>query len=419
MTKKKPSKKEIVGALKSEFGIEVDKLDDEIYTKALNNWEQLSLRTIASRCRFYLTGADRDSQKESVEIEGIFMGSRDLVTEKKPLGKNKVQILSFLQKGEDGRFRVFSDPSTPTHFKGFKKDVFGKLVEGKLLISSNDKGTFCTPKDVVVVDDKFELDTSQIEVLDTQGVYDLPEFKECAVIAEISSMWQLRVPEWEADNQEDEDYPVMLKGSPIFQIYCKAEDNEPILRATIHPINLGRPIIAMEDFEVLWKEDADMEEELSPSFSGRKVILIGQKRKNSSYEDREYVDFDINAVLEISGDPVVVKAKAEAVPGKEKSKKKDKIAEKAAKKAKQDKIRQDKVAESVEALRDEATPTIVRSMHDEKFFKGVSDEDLQEMIKDEWNKLGINLTEKEEPGDNPEPEEDLKTPKEEDLFGED
>jgi len=53
MTKKKPTKKEIVGALKSEFGIEVDKLDDETYEKALNNWEQLGLRTIASRCRFY------------------------------------------------------------------------------------------------------------------------------------------------------------------------------------------------------------------------------------------------------------------------------------------------------------------------------------------------------------------------------
>lgn len=419
MTKKKPTKKEIVGALKSEFGIEVDKLEDEIYEKALNNWEQLSLRTIASRCRFYLTGADRDSQKESIEIEGVFIGSRDLVTEKKPLGKNKVQILSFLQKGEDGRFRVFSEPSSPTHFKGFKKDVFGKLIEGKLLISSNDKGTFCTPKDIVVTDDQFQLDTSEIEVLDTQGVYDLPEFRECAVLAEISSMWQLRVPEWEADKYEDEDYPVMIKDSPVFQIYCKAGDDEPILRASIHPTNLGRPVVSIEDFDALWKEDADMEEELSPSFSGRKVILIGQKRKNSNYEDREYVDFDINAVLEVSGDPVVVKAQAESVPGKGAAKKKDKAAEKAAKKAKQQEVRQNKVAESVEALREEATPTIVRGMHDEKFFKGVSDEELQAMIQEEWKKQEINVPAEVEPGDNPEPEEDPETPKEEDLFGED
>ena len=416
MTKKKPTKKEIVGALKSEFGIEVDKLEDETYEKALNNWEQLSLRTIASRCRFYLTGADKDSQKESIEIEGVFIGSRDLVTEKKPLGRNKVQILSFLQKGEDGKFRVFSEPSSPTHFKGFKKDVFGKLVAGKFLISANDKGTFCTPKDIVVIDDQFQLDTSMIEVLDTQGVYDLPEYKECAVLAEISSMWQLRVPEWEADKYDDEDYPAVIKDSPVFQIYCKAEDDEPILRASIHPVNLGRPVVVMEDFDVLWKEGADMEEELSPSFSGRRVILIGQKRKNSTYEDREYVDFDINAVLEVSGDPVVVKAQAEKVPGK--TQKKDKTAAKAAKSAKQQEVRQSKVAESVEALRDEATPTIVRSMHDEKFFKGVPDEDLQDMIQEEWTKLGINIPEGVESGDNPEPEEGLDEPKEEDLFGE-
>lgn len=417
MTKKKPTKKAIVDALKSEFGIEVDKLEDETYEKALNNWEQLSLRTVASRCRFYLTGADKDSQKESIEIEGVFIGSRDLVTEKKPLGRNKVQLLSFLQKGEDGRFRVFSEPSTPTHFKGFKKDVFGKLVAGKFLMSSNDKGTFCTPKDIVVTDDQFQLDTSKIEVLDVQGVYDLPEYKECAVLVEISSMWQLRVPEWEADKYDDEDYPAVIKDSPVFQIYCKAEDDEPILRASIHPVNLGRPVVVMEDFDVLWKEGADMEEELSPSFSGRRVILIGQKRKNSTYEDRDYVDFDINAVLEVSGDPVVVKAQAEKVPGK--TKKKDKTAAKAAKSAKQQEVRQSKVAESVEALRDEATPTIVRSMHDEKFFKGVSDEDLQDMIQEEWTKLGINIPEGVEPGDNPEPEDGLEEPKEEDLFGED
>ena len=196
MTKKKPTKKEIVKALQTEFGLEIDKLEDEIYEKALNNWEQLSLRTIASRCRFYLTGADKDAQKETIEIEGVFLGSRDLVTEKKPLGKNKVQLLTLLLKGEDDRYRVFADPSTPTHFKGFKKDVFGKLISGKLLLSSNDKGTFCTPKDIVVIDDKFTLDTSKIEVLDVQGVYDLPEYKECAVLIEISSMWQLRVPEW-------------------------------------------------------------------------------------------------------------------------------------------------------------------------------------------------------------------------------
>lgn len=417
MTKKKPTKKEIVKALQTEFGLEIDKLEDEIYEKALNNWEQLSLRTIASRCRFYLTGADKDAQKETIEIEGVFLGSRDLVTEKKPLGKNKVQLLTLLLKGEDDRYRVFADPSTPTHFKGFKKDVFGKLISGKLLLSSNDKGTFCTPKDIVVIDDKFTLDTSKIEVLDVQGVYDLPEYKECAVLIEISSMWQLRVPEWEADKWEDEDYPVMVREKPVFQMYCKAEDDEPILRASLHPTHLGKPVIALEDFDVLWKEGAEMEEELSPSFSGRQVILIGQKRKNSSYEDREYVDFDINAVIEVSGEPIVVKAQAEAVPGKEK--KKDKNAKKEAKTAKQREVRQTKVAESVEALREEATPTIVRSMHDEKFFKGVSDEDLQDMIQEEWTKLGINIPEGVEPGDNPQPKEGLEPPKEEDLFGED
>lgn len=393
MTAKKPTKKEIVSALKSEFGLTVDKLEDEVYTKAINNWEQVSIRTVASRCRFYLTGSDRDAQKETVDIEGVFMGSRDLVNEKKPLGKNKVQILTFLQKGVDGIFRVFSDPSTPTHFKGFKKDQFGKLVTGKIMMSTNDKGTFCTPKDVAVTDENFTLDTSMIEVLDTQGVYNLPEYTECAVAVEISSIWPLRVPEWEADKYDEEDYLPVVKDNPVFQIYCTAEEDEPILRASIHPVHLGRPVVIMQDFDVLWKEEADMEEELSPSFSGRKVILLGQKRKNSEYEDREYIDFDINAIIEIGKEPVTVKPEAEKKPGE--SKKKDTKAKKDAKNAEKDKIREAKIAESVEALREEATGIIVRSMHDEKFFKGVSEEDMEAMVVAEQEKQGV-ITSKEE-----------------------
>lgn len=407
LTKKKPTKKEIIAALKKEFGLAVEKMEDEVYAKAINGWENLSLRTIASRCRFYITGADRDAQKEAIEVEGVFLGSRDLVTEKRPLGKNKVQLLSFLIKGKDGMLRMFSEPSTPTHFKGFKKDLFGKLVSGKMLLSTKDERTFCQPKDMVVIDDKFSLDTSEIEVLDVQGVHDLPEYTECAVEVEINSLWQLRVPEWEIENQEDEDYPVMVKGHPVFQIYCKAEEDTPILRASLHPVHLGKPVILMEDFDVLWKEGADMEEDLSPSFSGRKVILLGQKRKNSTYEEREYVDFDLNAIIEISGKPVVVEAKAEVIPGKAKPAKEEK---KAAKKAKQQEVRQEKVAESVEALREEASATIVRSMHDEKFFKGVTDEELQEMITEEQEKLGItgaSEPETETPSEEPVKEEDL------------
>ncbi|MCK5013793.1 MAG: hypothetical protein KAS66_08225 [Candidatus Omnitrophica bacterium] len=431
MTTKKPTKKEILASLKSEFGLDVPKLEDEVYLKALNDWEQLSIRTIASRCRFYLTGADRDAEKESIDISGVFLGSRDLVTAKKPLGKNKVQLLTFLMKGEDDRLRVFSEPSTPTHFKGFKKEVFGKLIEGKMLMTGKDDRTFCTPKDVVVTDPEFTLDTSQIEVLDVQGVYDLPEYRECAVLVEINSIWPLRIPEWEADNWEDEDYPAVVKETPVFQIYAKAEEDAPILRASLHPVHIGRPIIQMEDFDVLWQEGTDIEDELSPSFSGRKVILFGQKRTNSSYEDREYVEFDLNAVIEVTEEPIVVKPAAETIPGKSKDKgdKEAKKVKKAEKEAKKVAVRVAKVAESVEALREEATPTIVRSMHDEKFFKDVEDNHLQAMIDEEMRELGIEpVADVEEESDKSEevPEEETEeTTKDEkpaeeteDVFGE-
>lgn len=390
---KKPTKAALIKELASTFGLTVDKIEDEIYEKAIAGYDRgLKIRTMAARCRFHIVGGERDADKEKIPMTGIFVGSRDLATEKKPLGKNKVHILSFLAQGEDGSLELMTEPAVPTHFKGFKKDNFGSLIEADFVISKGEDRAFATPSNVVVVEKHPAIDTSKIKVLTAPQVFALEDYTECAVVGTISSLYQLRVPEWEAEKYDEEDYPVIVNGNPVFQVYMEREEDDPILRAAVNPTHLGRPFIAVDDFEEVWVEGADMEEELAPSFSGRKVILIGQKRTNSEYDEKDYVDFNINGILEVTGEPIVAATPKQA---KKQSGSTGKTTDKdaaAAKAVKKQKVRQKLVTESVTALRDETTPEVVRNMHDEKYFKGVSDEELQEMIDAEFKKQDITTT---------------------------
>lgn len=400
---KKPTKAALIKELSSTFGLEVDKIEDEVYEKAIKGYDRgLKIRTMAARCRFHIVGGARDADKEKINMRGIFVGSRDLTTEKKPLGKNKVQILSFLREGEDGSLELMTDPSVPTHFKGFKKDNFGALIESDFVITKDSDRTFATPGNVVAIDKNYAIDTSKINVITVPQAFALEDYTECAIVGTVSGIYQLRVPEWDSDKYDDEDFPIIVNGNPVCQLYLEREDEEPILRASISPTNIARPFIAVDDFEEIWIEGADAEEDLAPSFSGRKVILIGQKRKNSEYDGKDYIDFNINGIIEVTGEPIVSTKAVKASKSKPTTDKPaDKDAAKA-KKAKQMKVRTKLVGESVTALREETTVEVVKNMHDEKYFKNVSDEAIQEMITQEFEKQDISV----EPEPEPEPEQE-------------
>ena len=379
MTKKieKPTKKEILAELKKSFSLDLklEELTDEVYEKVIKGYDSgLGLRTMASRVRFHLTVEDRSAGKEKVAVEGYFVGSRDLVTPKKPLGKNKVQLLSFLKKGTDGHLRLFTEPANPTHFKGFKKDVFGKPITADMVISEGDKGHFATPGNIAVIENAVGVDPEKIEVMSVEEVYELEDYTNCAVVAKISSIWPLRIPAWEAEKWDEEDYPLFVNKNPVFQLYMTIEEDDgPVLRGNLHPTHISKPYIQIEDFEYIFCDGADIEDEINPSVAGRKVILIGQKRSNSEYNDKSYVDFDINGIIEITGTPLVTEAPKKSGKPQTKPAKEDSDAVKT-------KVRQAKVAETVTALREHATVDTVKTMHDEKFFKGVSDEAIQKMV---------------------------------------
>lgn len=403
-TIKKPTKAALIKELASTFSLKVDEIDDDIYEMAIKGYDRgLKIRTMAARCRFHIVGGARDADKEKITMRGVFVGSRDLTTEKKPLGKNKVQILSFLREGENGSLELMTDPSVPTHFKGFKKDKFGALIESDFVITRDSDRTFTTPGNVVVVDNSYAIDTSKISVITTQQAFALEDYSECAIVGSISGIYPLRVPEWDADKYDDEDFPVIVNGSPVCQIYLEREEDEPILRASISPTHIGKPFIAIDDFDEVWVEGADIEDDLAPSFSGRKVILIGQKRKNSEYDGKDYIDFSINAIIEVTGEPIVSTTPSKTVKAKAGSDKKEDTDK--AKKGKQEKVRTRLVEESVTALREETTVEVVKNMHDEKYFKNVSDEDIQKMIDKEFKKQNI-AAEPDAPAEDPEVKKD-------------
>lgn len=394
----KPTKKELVKALKDFHGLEVktSEIDNDMFKKATKGWDRgLHLKTMAGRLRFEIAGGQRDANKERVPVSGVFVGSRDFVSQKKPLGKNKTQLLSFLKENDDGTLELFTDPNSPSHFKGFDKNVFGKKVSCEMLLTVNDTVTYVSPHDIEVVDEDYVIDTGLVKAYDPETFHDMDEYTPGAVLAEITSIWPLRVPNWEQDKWDDEDYPLIIKDSPVFQMYLKPigadEDNDLIIRANVNPVNLARPFIQIDDWDILVHEDVeDIEEEVSAAFVGRPVILFGQKKKNSEYDDKRYLEMDVDGILEVEEMPEII-----SVTKKKKGKAK-KTKSKEDKEAKKMKVRKEKVAESVTAMLEETTPDIVREMHPAKYFEGVSDEELEEMIQAEFEAQDIEMPEEEE-----------------------
>jgi hypothetical protein len=357
-----------------------------MYDMAIKGHERgLSLRSMANRIRFNLVGKKNDADKEVIKTRGVFLGSSDIVSDKKPLGKNKSQSIFFLEEGDDGLFRPFTDPRMPSHFKGFKKDVFGKLVECDMVITGNDKGSFVSPDNITVIDAEFVLDTSKVVAYDNVGVIELDKYTPCAVVGTISSIKPLRVPVWEQDNYDDDDYPLTVNDNPVFCMYLNADENEPVIKGVCLPTNLGRPYIEIEDFDVMWDEEFDIEDDISPTFVGRQVIIFGKTKTPSDVGDATFMDFDVCGIVEVGGEPNIVSGTPKKSAEKPAAKEDDSAAKEKAKVKKRKAL----VKESVTAMMGETTVDIVRSMHDKKFFVGVSDDEIQGWIDAEMTKQGI------------------------------
>ena len=432
---KQPTISQLVSAVKEHNGLDITKKDitDEIYANATKGFERgVSLKSMANRVRFYLAGSSKDDEpKETVSARGVFMGSRDIASSNVTLGKNKSHSISFLEEGEDGMFRVYGDPNTPSHFKGFKKDRFGMLVDVDFSFSKKGSVTYVSPDNVTPVDKSFAIDTSKIKVYDKSALPDLEDYTACAVVGTISSIKLLQVKPWDQDKYPDnDDYPLIVNKNPVFSVYLESDDetNEPIIDGAIGPTHLGRPYITLDDFGMAMPETYDPEmdyeeflhDELTPMYNGVEVILIGQKK--DIYENDEgkvFVHMDISAIIPVDGAPSLIETKsgvknakdAKAKKGKSKpDAKKDSKKDAAEKEAKKDAIRQAEVAKVVTAMMDATTVDVVKDMVEKKYLSGVSDEVIQGYIDAEFEAQGIPVDndeaedEAEETSEEPEPE---------------
>ena len=413
---KKPTISQLVSAVKEHNGLDISKKDvtDQIYADATKGFERgVSLKSMANRVRFYLAGSGNDSEpKETVSARGVFVGSRDIATEKKPLGKNKSQTLSFLEEGDDGMLRVYNDPNAPSHFKGFKKSRFGALVDVDFSFTKKGDVTYVSPENVTPVDQSFVIDTSKIKVYPISALADLEDFTACAVVGTIASFKPARVPPWEQDNYDDEDYPLIINKNPVFTLYLESDEEkgEPIIKAVVNPTHISKPFIQLDDFEMVMPEDVndvvDDEEflfdEVTPMYNGVEVILVGQKKRASEYEEKTFVDFDVTAIIPVDGSPSLIETKsgvkkakdAKAKKGKDKAdSKKDSKKDAAEKEAKKAEIRQAEVAKVVTAMMDATTVDVVKEMVEKKYLTGVSDEVIQEYIDAEFEAQGIPMEE--------------------------
>ena len=433
---KQPTISQLVSAVKEHNGLDITKKDitDEVYTNATKGFERgVSLKSMANRVRFYLAGSGKDEEpKETVSARGVFMGSRDIATEKKPLGKNKSQTLSFLKEGDDGIFRVMDDPNSPSHFKGFKKDRFGMLVDVDFSFTKKGEVTYVSPENVTPVDKSFTIDTSMIKVYPIAALADLEDYTACAVVGTIASFKSARIPPWEQDRYpDDEDYPIVINKNPVFTLYLESDEEkgEPIIKAVVNPTHISKPYILLDDFETIMPvisdgymdEDEFLHDEITPMYNGVEVILIGQKKRSSDYDDKVFVDFDVTAIIPVDGAPSLIETKsgvkkakdAKAKKGKSKSNpeaKKDSKKEAAEKEAKKDAIRQAEVAKVVTAMMDATTVDVVKDMVEKKYLSGVSDDVIQGYIDAEFEAQGIPVDngevvdEAEETPEEPEPE---------------
>ena len=416
----RPTIAQLISGLKEFHGLEIDAsaITEEIYTNATKGYARgMSLKSMANMARFYLVGANKkEAPKESISVTGVFVGSRDIATQKKPLGKNKSQFISFLQQGEDGFMRVFSNPNTPTHFKGFKKQNFGALIEADFGISTSGAGTYVTPENVVVIEKAYELDTSKIKVYEAKDLPELEDYTPCAMVGKISSIKTLRAPPWEQDNYEDEDFPLVINKNPVFTVYMQGEEDGPVIKGMVNPTHISKPYIALEDFESIWPLEEDLgavdedflEEFVTPMYNDMPVILVGQK-KRSSGDETVYVDFDITAIIPVNGDPSIIEVESgvkRAKAAKNASNAKNDVKDDAAADKARNNKRMELVDEVVQSMLDATTPSIVREMTEKKYFLGVEDPEIQKMIEKVFYEQGITVSDSEEHASTEEPESD-------------
>lgn len=436
--KTRPTIKELISAIKTYNGLDVKNTDitDEIYTNATKGYERgLSVKSMANRVRFYIAGSGKDSEpKETVSSQGVFVGSRDIVTKTRALGKNKTQSISYLEKGDDGMFRVFNDPNVPSHFKGFKKSIFGAHVSADFSFSKVGDITYVTPENVTPIDKSFVIDTSTIKVYPINTLPDLEDFTACAVTGVISAFKPARVPPWEQDKYDDEDYPAIVNKNPVFTLFLESDESkgEPIIKGVVNPTNISKPFILLDDFNAILPEESDLEsmdedfwhDEVTPMYNGIEVILIGQKKRASDYDDKVFVDFDITAIIPVDGAPSLIEVESgvkkakKAKKDKNDTKKADSEKKTAEDEIKKTAIRQAEVAKVVTAMLDATTVNVVRDMVEKKYLIGVSDETIQGYIDAEFEAQGIPTEEVPEDTSEDEvetpPEESEESEKEED-----
>lgn len=407
----KPTVAELVSAVKEYQNLDVVATDitEDIYNGAIRGWERgVSLRSMSNRVKFYLVSSKKQEEnKETTSFRGVFLGSQDICNEKKPLGKNKSQSISFLSEGDDGFFRVFAEPNSPSHFKSFKKNDFGSLVDVDFSFTKTERGmTFVTPENVRPVEKNFEIDTGQIKVYDAKGLLDTDKYVACAVAGTISTVKSLRIPNWEQHNYPDmDDYPLTMNDSPVFQVYLTADTDagEPIIKGYVNPTHIARPYIALDDFNAMWPVESELmgiddtdeflQDEITSMYSGVDVILIGQRKNHTEYEGKTYIDFYINGIIPVNNEPSIIEAlstadkikKAKQDADNEGAKKQDKEAMEARK----IEIRREKVAGIVASMKGFTTVEVVRNTCEAKVFSGVEDDYIQALIDEALAAQGI------------------------------
>ncbi len=426
MAVKAPTREDLIKTVKTEFGLEdfamkAEDIDDEMYEKCIKGYEKgLNIRSMANRLRFQSVGGTQKEGATYETTEGFIVGSKDIATQKNPLGKNKVMALGMLVEGDDGKLRVVSEPNCPSHFKGFKSKYYGKHIEAEMEYTSNGTGQYVSPHKISIIDD-LELDLSSVVAVDNNGLLNVEEYKPVAIVGTIGSLREARIAAWDRDDYPElEDYPMFdKKGHPTFMVYLHAEEGEPVVKVQFGPTHLAQHTVELEDFDILWDpEDVeDVREEVSPAFAGRRVLIIGQRRKDSDSDEVTFIDVEGFAIYELADDvePIVeepenkakaAKAKGGKAAGKalDKPEKKTPAQKKAEMAEKQKAVRKGYVEKVVEAMQAETTVEVVRKMVSGPAFKNVDDDYIQGLIDEIFEEQGLEAGEaeaSEEPEEKP------------------
>lgn len=298
----KPTKQSLVNALSVHYGIDTteEAISDELYLRATDQYDRLSLRTMAAKLIMLMNRkTDQSSSKhtEYIETSGYLVGSRDFTTKKSVLGRNKVQHVAFLEDQGDGTLKLFTEPNAPTAFKDFPHQVTGKHVSVQMKVTKSDRGTFVTPTNIKVIDDAV-LDTSKIVTSSLEEVSEMDDYSPCAISTFMRSIWPMRVPVYDQDKYETEEFPQLMNGNPVFTFYTAGDESGIRLTSNVQPTHLSSPYITLEDFDILYTEDCDFEYDLHPAIAHRGIVIIGQKRRTYEYNDILHVEIDVNAILE-------------------------------------------------------------------------------------------------------------------------